>query len=310
MVNRVSPTTAFVVTSLLLAGAARAQQSSLAALTATDEAEIRQLSTHYAQALERCDGAGYADVFAADGVFSFGSRRLEGREKLEGLVKSERYCQEHTKSPDNHIPSHILIEPSAGGATGKAYLPAKSAGVIDGFYSDVYLKTAAGWRIKSRDYVPPAEAARAVVPLTESDYLQIQQLVARYSFALDSAAENGEVYARLFTQDGAFSAQIGRPYVVRGHEKLAALAKGDLKEQGPSYARDFVTNLVIKPTADGATGRAYLVAFGIGNDGQASAVLSGGHYEDFYVKTPGGWRIKARHYVPSKLPPRDAVPGR
>jgi hypothetical protein len=77
---------------------------------------------------------GLADHGVRRGVaFVVGSRRLEGREKLEGLVKSERDCQEHTKSSDNHLPSQILIEPSAGGAMGKAYLPAKSASAIDGF---------------------------------------------------------------------------------------------------------------------------------------------------------------------------------
>ena len=45
----------------------------------------------------------------------------------------------------------------------------------------------------------------APVPtLTPSDYLQIQQLVARYSYALDTGADNGYAYADLFAEGASF----------------------------------------------------------------------------------------------------------
>ena len=34
--------------------------------------------------------------------------------------------------------------------------------------------------------------------LTALDYLEIQQLVTRYAYALDSGADNGQLYAGLF----------------------------------------------------------------------------------------------------------------
>jgi hypothetical protein len=51
---------------------------------------------------------------------------------------------------------------------------------------------------------------------------------------------------------------------------------------------------VITPTADGATGRVYLLMLGM--TGPNSLERQGG-YEDVYVKTAGGWRIKSRTHV-------------
>jgi len=40
--------------------------------------------------------------------------------------------------------------------------------------------------------------------LSAADYIEIQQLVARYSYAVDTHADNGYAYADLFTTDGTF----------------------------------------------------------------------------------------------------------
>lgn len=133
--------------------------SAEAPLSAQDYAEIRQLSVRYAEALDNCRGDEFAALFTADGVFSFGSRRLEGRERLARLMQNERYCQEHTQSPDNHLPSNVIVKPTASGATGKAYLPVTGTGAGGGFYEDVYTRTQDGWRFKLRNYVSAKQAA-------------------------------------------------------------------------------------------------------------------------------------------------------
>ena len=46
--------------------------------------------------------------------------------------------------------------------------------------------------------------------LTPQDYIEIQQLVARYPYALDGGLGKGAVYADLFTPDGVFINQDGR----------------------------------------------------------------------------------------------------
>jgi hypothetical protein len=53
-------------------------------------------------------------------------------------------------------------------------------------------------------------AARKVTPLTAQDYIDIQQLLNRYAFALDTCSNNGYDYADLYTPDGA----IGKSYLV------------------------------------------------------------------------------------------------
>src|SRR5688572_17039412 len=40
--------------------------------------------------------------------------------------------------------------------------------------------------------------------LTSMDYIEIQQLVSRYPYALDTGADGGYLYADLFTPDGVF----------------------------------------------------------------------------------------------------------
>jgi len=53
--------------------------------------------------------------------------------------------------------------------------------------------------------------------------------------------------------------------------------------KGPDVFR--TSGLRLTPTSEGVSGLAYLRN-------------NGGHYEDLYVKTPNGWRIKRRIYVP------------
>src|SRR5215510_9627213 len=90
--------------------------------------------------------------------------------------------------------------------------------------------------------------------LTAMDYIEIQQLVARYGYAVDTHADNGYAYADLFTPDGTFGN-------TKGREALAELARSTQKERGgPSYTRHYLTNVIIYPTAEGARGNQYLMA--------------------------------------------------
>jgi hypothetical protein len=145
---------------------------------------------------------------------------------------------------------------------------------------------------------------RAAAALSATDYIEIQQLVARTAYALDTAADKGKTFAALFTADGTLRAKTPQPYEVKGRDQLAAFAMGDLTHRGPAYVREYVTNHVISSAPEGATGRVYLVWIEVEENGRPGAIQSGGRYEDVYVKTPAGWRIKARTLVPSKLGPR------
>jgi len=152
----------------------------------------------------------------------------------------------------------------------------------------------AGWALRAQTTKPAT--------LTAADYLEIQQLVARYSYAVDMHGGDGSAYAALFTPDGTFGTQ------AKGTAQLAELAAKTNKERsGPAFARHFVTNVMIKPSPEGATGRSYLVALDISEVRKPTTILHGGHYDDVYVKTAQGWRIKSRTYVRSEIGPQPAA---
>jgi len=149
----------------------------------------------------------------------------------------------------------------------------------------------AGWALRAQTSRPAT--------LTAADYIEIQQLVARYSYAVDMHGGDGSAYAALFAPDGSFGTQ------AKGPAQLAELAAKTNKDRsGPAFTRHFVTNVVIKPAPVGATGRSYLVALDISEGGKPTTILHGGHYDDVYVKTPQGWRIKSRTYVRSEIGPQ------
>ncbi|HVQ12361.1 MAG TPA: nuclear transport factor 2 family protein [Vicinamibacterales bacterium] len=142
--------------------------------------------------------------------------------------------------------------------------------------------------------------AASFVGLTPLDYVEIKQLVSRYAYAVDTGADNGNVYASLFAPDGAFADRMGRE--TTGREALAALARRNTR--GPQSAFHFIVNHVIEPTSDGAVGKEYLVQLRMGEGEKPNDIFGGGHYEDVYVKTPDGWRFKRRQFMPSEGSPR------
>ncbi len=135
--------------------------------------------------------------------------------------------------------------------------------------------------------------------LSALDYIQIQQLVARYARAIDTCSNNGYDYADLFTPDGVFIPMFnGKPIAeIRGRERLAEASGGGSRgckdvpwiEQG---LRHIYTNHVITPTAEGATGVVDMLMIGLGGD--PNKIEYDGYYEDLYVRTPNGWRFKQR----------------
>src|SRR5262244_2448916 len=50
-----------------------------------------------------------------------------------------------------------------------------------------------------------AGSSTKAMVLTAQDYIEIQQLAARYAYAIDKCTNSGYDYADLYTPDGAFS---------------------------------------------------------------------------------------------------------
>jgi hypothetical protein len=129
-----------------------------------------------------------------------------------------------------------------------------------------------------------AGSAHAQQALTDKDRTEIQELSAKYAKALGSCMADD--YADVFLPETGYFASNIRGEVV-GRERLIALVRSErhcinAAAQAAAGPRA-VPMVTIESTAKGITGRAELGA--------------AGYYADEYVKTPKGWRIKARTVI-------------
>jgi hypothetical protein len=140
--------------------------------------------------------------------------------------------------------------------------------------------------------------------LTALDYIEIQQLVNRLSFALDYCGNGGRDFADLFVAGGRFVIDQGdgAPNVIETREALIGLAGGpdcDSRRTPPSaYILHLAESLVIEPTADGANGMSYAI-YPESQGQRFSEEVAGqlGIYYDEYVRTDDGWRFRSRRHV-------------
>ncbi len=151
--------------------------------------------------------------------------------------------------------------------------------------------------------------------LTAQDYFEIHNLIAGYAHGFDSGARAGTMWADAFTDDGVFADGSGREW--RGREAIAQFGSGGANSRkSPTSVGHFITNIVVVPTATGARASSYVMigggaprGGGPGRQGGAQpapgavatgpvvAFGMGGQYWDDLVRTPSGWRIRARALV-------------
>jgi len=144
------------------------QAQRAAPLTAMDYIEIQQLVSRLNFALDYCGNGGrdFADLFVAGGEFMIdqgdGNPRIRStREELISLAGGPD-CESRKSPPSSyilHLAESLVIEPIAEGARGTSYAIYASrkgryfqedvAGQL-GLYHDEYVKTADGWRFRSR----------------------------------------------------------------------------------------------------------------------------------------------------------------
>jgi hypothetical protein len=127
--------------------------------------------------------------------------------------------------------------------------------------------------------------------LTAQDFVDIQQLYAKYNWALDSGDSEG--YASTFTPDGVFNNNVGHDAIV----KFADTFHAGLG----SHVRHWNTNLMILPTATGASGQVYLVLVDFAV--KPATIVTSASYSDELVKTAQGWRFKKRATKGDAPPP-------
>ena len=129
-------------------------------------------------------------------------------------------------------------------------------------------------------FAAPAVAQRG---LTAMDYIEIQQLYARYNEAID--AGDAEAFADTFTPDGAFNTFKGRQGLIDFMAQWTGRLNG-------ANRRHWNTNLIITPSSEGATGSVYLILLDVSV--RPPAIASTARFSDTLVKTARGWRFKTR----------------
>lgn len=152
----------------LTAGAASGQTPST--LTAMDYVEIQQLVNRLNFALDYCGSGGqaFADLFVEGGRYVIDNRDgkptvRDTRAALVALAGGPG-CESRRTPPSSHIlhlAESLVIEPTPYGARGASYafypssagkyLNPETAGQL-GFYRDEYVRTANGWRMRSRHH--------------------------------------------------------------------------------------------------------------------------------------------------------------
>lgn len=145
-----------------------------------------------------------------------------------------------------------------------------------------------------------------------SDRAQIEDLQARYLFALDW--QDAEAYAATFTEDGIMDWAGG---IAQGKEAIreevrgmranyAAQATEDAPLR-PARRRHFISNMVIKIDGDSATGRAYWMEFDNRNADRKGYSGAYGHYEDELRKVDGQWLFSKRKIYNEEMADRPAA---
>ncbi len=132
--------------------------------------------------------------------------------------------------------------------------------------------------------------------LTSDDLVEIQQLYARYNWTLD--AGDAEGYASTFTPDGVFNNNVG-------HDAIVKFANSFHAGLG-AHVHHWNTNLLILPTADGASGQVYLVLVDFAP--KPATIATSATYADALVKTAEGWRFKKRTTKGDVAPPAAPKP--
>ena len=320
-----NPTVRATVIGLLLGAAALTSADAKEPKAGSLEARIQAIEDHqaiekllleYGKALDARDFAAYSNMFAANGEWSGSIGTFKGPAAIKSAMEEAFKGSKPTPGTvtNFHLLSNAIIDVHGDKASALSKwtfvrmsdnepIPA-----LAGQYEDTFVKENGQWKFLKR--VAPAAGTPApggVMHLTNDDYIQIQQLIARYPFAIDVCSNAGEDYASLYTPDGEFavSDQWGgggnRTFVTKGHDALARVAGGREGKcvdpsTSPAYGLSHMNvNIVITPTATGAVGRSYLIAMGLGRD--LTKFERQGGYEDEYVKTPAGWKFKTRTHV-------------
>lgn len=139
------------------------------------------------------------------------------------------------------------------------------------------------------------------------DDRQLQQTLDEHAIAklvarIAQLADVGELteYARCFAEDAEWVLPAGSGVDLSAQTRsgvadiiAGAQERRDTGIQGPgTHTRHVVSTVVVDVAGDCATGRAYWRYYG--QTDQTPQLLTMGQYDDEFVRTPDGWRLRRR----------------
>ena len=131
----------------------------------------------------------------------------------------------------------------------------------------------------------------AAPKLTGADLAEIQNLYAQYNQGWDF--RDVELYLSAYTDDGVFTTGAGEPYA--GKKALREYLTTAFAKSVNGNATHNNTSIHITATPEGAKGRGYWYVINV--LAQPPVFMGTGHYNDTFVKTSDGWKIKTRTSV-------------
>ena len=138
-------------------------------------------------------------------------------------------------------------------------------------------------------WVSARQGGGATDALTGQDYGEIENLYARYSQGSDF--QDAELFLSAFSKDATIVRADGSS--ITGMTALRAeRAERYQGRTGDVGRRHRTGSYLITSTAGGATGRAYYVLLDV--TARPAATTFTGYYDDEFVRTSDGWRIKRR----------------
>ena len=138
--------------------------------------------------------------------------------------------------------------------------------------------------------VKTREGTQAAEMLSGADIAEIQQLYARYNQGIDFGDK--ELFMSAFADDAIYTTGGGE--VFSGKDDLTKWVTPILSTGPPTVIHNN-TSILITPTSEGAKGRGYWILMNV--EQREPSPMFSGYYEDTFVKTAKGWRIKTRGSV-------------
>ena len=131
-------------------------------------------------------------------------------------------------------------------------------------------------------------AEQAIQELSAKDFEEIKELYARYNQGSDF--RDTELFLSAFAEDAVMTREGGD--IVGMDELRADRARRYEGKTGDVGRRHINGSYLITPTSDGAEARTYYLLMDV--TVRPPNVISSGYYEDKFVRTDSGWKIKHR----------------